>query len=61
VLEDLPRDALVGDEGGNRQLAQQAQTLAYADVIFVFACFAAAMVPLVFLTRRSAAAPAMGH
>ena len=35
-----------------RQLSQQAQTLAYADVIFVFACFAAAMVPLVFLTRE---------
>jgi MFS transporter, DHA2 family, multidrug resistance protein len=44
-----------------RQLAQQAQTLAYADVVFVFACFAAAMMPLVFLMRRSAAAPAMGH
>ncbi len=45
-----------------RQFAQQAQTLAYADVLFIFSCFAAAMVPLVFLTRRVAAGrPAMGH
>jgi MFS transporter, DHA2 family, multidrug resistance protein len=34
------------------QLAQQAQTLAYRDVLFLMACFTAAMVPLVFLTRR---------
>ncbi len=44
-----------------RQLAQQAQTLAYADVLIVFGCFAVAMVPLVFLTRRAAGRPAMGH
>ncbi len=35
------------------QLEQQAQTLAYLDVLFLLACFTAAMVPLVFLTRRS--------
>ena len=35
-----------------RQLLQQAQTLAYLDVLFLLACFTAAMVPLVFLTRR---------
>ena len=35
-----------------RQLLQQAQTLAYQDVLFILACFAAAMVPLVFLTRK---------
>ncbi|WP_242395688.1 DHA2 family efflux MFS transporter permease subunit [Anaeromyxobacter oryzisoli] len=35
-----------------RQLLQQAQTLAYLDALFVLACFTAAMVPLVFLTRR---------
>jgi len=35
-----------------RQLVQQAQTLAYQDVLFLLACFTGAMVPLVFLTRR---------
>jgi DHA2 family multidrug resistance protein len=35
-----------------RQLIQQAQTLAYLDVLWVLAWFSAAMVPLVFLTRR---------
>jgi len=46
----------------SRQLAQQAQTLAYLDVLIVFACFAAAMVPFVFLTRPVAAGKAaMGH
>jgi len=35
-----------------RQLLQQAQTLAYQDVLFILACFSAAMVPLVFLARR---------
>ncbi|HEX8909899.1 MAG TPA: DHA2 family efflux MFS transporter permease subunit [Anaeromyxobacteraceae bacterium] len=44
-----------------QQLAQQAQTLAYLDVLFVFACFAAAMVPLVFLTRRGAGGAAPAH
>jgi DHA2 family multidrug resistance protein len=34
-----------------RQLTQQAQTLAYLDVLFVLACICAAMVPLVFFTR----------
>jgi DHA2 family multidrug resistance protein len=46
----------------SQQLLQQAQTLAYADVLFIFACFAAAMVPLVLLTRRGAVGEAaMGH
>lgn len=40
-----------------RQLAQQAQTLAYLDVIFVLGCFTALMVPLVFLARRARPAP----
>ena len=45
-----------------RQLAQQAQTLAYLDVLFLLGCFAAAMVPLVLLTRRvKPGKPAMGH
>lgn len=44
-----------------RQLALQAQTLAYLDVLFVLACFAAVMVPLVFLTRRTAVEQAAGH
>jgi DHA2 family multidrug resistance protein len=45
-----------------QQLAQQAQTLAYADVLFIFACFAAVMAPLVFLTKRAApGAQVMGH
>jgi DHA2 family multidrug resistance protein len=45
-----------------RQLAQQAQTLAYIDVLFVFACITAIMVPLVFLTRRARpGAAAMAH
>jgi DHA2 family multidrug resistance protein len=34
-----------------RQLTQQAQTLAYLDVLFVLACICAAMVPVVFFTR----------
>ncbi|HYV68340.1 MAG TPA: DHA2 family efflux MFS transporter permease subunit [Myxococcales bacterium] len=44
-----------------RQVIVQAQTLAYLDVLFVFAVFTAIMVPLVLLTRRSAHGPAMGH
>ncbi len=45
-----------------RQLAQQAQTLAYLDVLFLLGCFTAVMVPLVFLTRRARpGAAAMGH
>ena len=44
-----------------RQVIVQAQTLAYLDVLFVFACFTAVMVPLVLLTRRAAGGPAMGH
>jgi MFS transporter, DHA2 family, multidrug resistance protein len=44
-----------------REVIVQAQTLAYLDVLFVFACFAAVMVPLVLLTRRAAGRPAMGH
>ncbi len=45
-----------------RQLAQQAQTLAYVDVLYVLACFTVLMVPLVFLTRRARpGGAAMGH
>jgi len=44
-----------------RQVIQQAQTLAYLDVLFVLACFTAVMVPLVLLTRRAARGPTMGH
>jgi DHA2 family multidrug resistance protein len=36
-----------------RQLLQQAQTLAYLDTLFIFACFSAIMVPLVLFTQRS--------
>jgi DHA2 family multidrug resistance protein len=35
-----------------RSVAQQAQTLAYLDVLWLFGCFTLAMVPLVFLARR---------
>ena len=46
----------------SQQLAQQAQTLAYADVLYIFACFAALMAPLVFLTKRTApGAQVVGH
>jgi len=34
------------------QILQQAQTLAYQDVLLILACLAAVMVPTVFLTRR---------
>jgi DHA2 family multidrug resistance protein len=46
-----------------RQLQQQAMTLAYLDAIKMLAIFTAAMVPLIFLTRRPRAAgtPAGGH
>jgi DHA2 family multidrug resistance protein len=44
-----------------RQLIQQAQTLAYLDVLFVLACFTALMVPLVLFTRRAKGGPAMAH
>ena len=42
------------------RLIQQAQTLAYLDVLFVLAVFSALMVPLVLFTRRArpGAAPA---
>ncbi|HUC07936.1 MAG TPA: hypothetical protein VMR96_07575, partial [Solirubrobacterales bacterium] len=45
-----------------RQLLQQAQTLAYLDVLLVFAVFTGLMVPLVLLTKkaRAGAAPT-GH
>jgi DHA2 family multidrug resistance protein len=44
------------------EVVRQAQTLAYLDVLWVLAWFAAAMVPLVFLTRRvEPGKPAMGH
>jgi len=44
------------------RLLREAQTLAYLDVLFVFAIFTALMVPLVFVTKRArpGAAPA-GH
>ena len=44
-----------------RELLQQAQTLAYQDVLFVLACFAGAMVPIVFLTRRVRGGRAVAH
>ncbi len=44
-----------------RQLIQQAQTLAYLDTLFVFACFAALMVPLVLLTKAARGQAAAGH
>jgi MFS transporter, DHA2 family, multidrug resistance protein len=45
-----------------RQVIQQAQTLAYLDVLVVLSVFAAAMVPLVFLTRKvQAGKAAMAH
>ena len=45
-----------------RQLAQQSQTLAYLDVLYLLAWFTAIMIPLVFLTRRARpGAAAMGH
>jgi DHA2 family multidrug resistance protein len=34
------------------RLIKEAQTLAYLDVLFVFAIFTAVMVPLIFLTKR---------
>ena len=44
------------------ELARQAQTLAYIDVLYVLGWFAALMVPLVLLTRRAApGGAAMGH
>jgi len=44
------------------QLIQQAQTLAYLDVLFVLAIFCGIMVPAVLLTRRvRPGAAAMGH
>jgi DHA2 family multidrug resistance protein len=36
-----------------RQVMQQAQTLAYLDTLFVLACFAALMIPLVLLTQQA--------
>jgi DHA2 family multidrug resistance protein len=44
-----------------RQLIQQAQTLAYLDTLFVFACFTAVMVPLVLLTKRARGTAAAAH
>jgi DHA2 family multidrug resistance protein len=45
-----------------RQLSQQAQTLAYLDVLWLFGCFTLAMIPLVFLARRpSPGTAAAGH
>jgi len=44
-----------------RQLIQQAQTLAYLDTLFVFACFAALMVPLVLLTKGVRGRAAASH
>jgi DHA2 family multidrug resistance protein len=45
----------------NRELVQQAQTLAYIDTLWLFATLAAVMVPLSFIMRRNdpaAATPA---
>ncbi|HEX3776589.1 MAG TPA: DHA2 family efflux MFS transporter permease subunit [Polyangiaceae bacterium] len=45
-----------------RMVLQQAQTLAYVDVIFLIACGTALMVPLAFLMKRPRpGAAAMGH
>jgi len=45
-----------------REVARQAQTLAYIDVLIIFAIFTALMVPAVLLTRKSKpGAPAMAH
>jgi DHA2 family multidrug resistance protein len=44
-----------------RQLAEQAQTLAYVDVLYVLAIFATLMIPLVFLTRRARPGAAAMH
>ncbi len=44
-----------------RQVVVQAQTLAYLDVLWVLAWFSAAMVPLVFLTRRVRGGRMAGH
>ncbi|BDG03544.1 DHA2 family efflux MFS transporter permease subunit [Anaeromyxobacter oryzae] len=44
-----------------RQLVQQAQTLAYLDALYILAWFSAAMVPLVFLTRRVKGGRMGGH
>jgi MFS transporter, DHA2 family, multidrug resistance protein len=45
-----------------RQLAQQSQTLAYLDALYLLGCFTAVMIPLVLLTRRARpGAAAMGH
>lgn len=43
------------------QLTQQAQTLAYQDVLFILACFAAVMVPTVFLARRVQGGRTVAH
>jgi hypothetical protein len=43
-----------------RQVIQQAQTLAYIDVLFVFTCFTALMIPLVLLARGTKGM-SMGH
>jgi len=45
-----------------RQVLQQAQTLAYIDVLIVFAVFTGLMVPLVLLTKKAAPGKVqMGH
>ena len=44
-----------------RELIKQAQTLAYLDALFVFACFCGIMVPLVLLTRRAAGRAPAAH
>jgi len=45
-----------------REVARQAQTLAYIDVLIIFAIFTALMVPAVLLTRKSKpGAPATAH
>jgi DHA2 family multidrug resistance protein len=45
-----------------RQVAQQAQTLAYLDVLWILGCFTLVMIPLVFLAQRPrGGVAAMGH
>jgi DHA2 family multidrug resistance protein len=45
----------------DRQLQQQAQTLAYLDVFFLLGCFTLLMIPMLFLTRRPKGGAAMAH
>jgi DHA2 family multidrug resistance protein len=44
-----------------RALNAQAQTLAYVDVMWLFACVTACMIPLVFVMRKAKAGRRVGH